>query len=431
MSTSKSFRNEVLESQKTVSPGGDGSEKGSLFLDRPAASSSISSCSNISPDDTRALIVSTCYEVSGGHGGEIESQQTVLSMASIAPGADKADKGSLAVDNIRQDDSGKAAEKISNNCIGDAKLQQANVAGVVEEDLDSMQKVGGIQEITEALDTDLEKGIFTGPELDLCSQRIANTLSPTQAPARNRWQRIVSMLRDRKLSESGKGSVSLDNVSPNDTREADLKISSASAQVSISVNGENDNCGIQIIAEPLGTDLQKGIPGLKQDPCTQHIDIANSSPSLTQAPALGFFISLLKTCNDWIIFLLFVYAMLLLGFGIVMKSPKDWHKGVITILFIMVLVVIHSLRELWLERSRQMSRRQNTSEMHQVEVEVIRGGRSQKVSISDVLLGDIVCLEKKSLVLADGLLVSGGYINLDDDLDSIINNEKPISVLWS
>ncbi|XP_050290394.1 putative calcium-transporting ATPase 13, plasma membrane-type [Quercus robur] len=320
MVSCKSSRNEVLESQKTVSPGGDESEKGSLF---PVASSSISSYSNISLDDTGA--------VSGGHGGDLESQQTVLSMASIALGADKADKGSLAVDkisswtsNISQDDSGEAAMKISNNCIGDAKLQQANVAGMVQEDLDSMQKVGGIQEIAEALDTDLEKGIFPGLELDLCSQRIANTLSPT-----------------------------------------------------------------------------------------------------TQAPARGCFKSLLKACNDWIIILLCVYAMLLLGFGIVMKSPKDWHIGVITILFIMVLVVLHSLRKLWLERSRQMSRRQNTSEMHQVEVEVIRGGSSQKVSISDVLLGDIVCLERGSLVPADGLLVSGEYIKLDDDLDSTINNENP------
>ena len=135
----------------------------------------------------------------------------------------------------------------------------------------------------------------------------------------------------------------------------------------------------------------------------------------------------LPNTGSWIIFLLFVYAMLLLGFGIVMKSPNDWHKGVITILFIMVLVVIHSLRELWLERSRQMSRRQNTSEMHQVEVEVevIREGSSQKVSISDVLLDDIVCLERGSLVPADGLLVSGEYIKLDDDLDSTINNENP------
>ncbi|KAL0012133.1 hypothetical protein SO802_007241 [Lithocarpus litseifolius] len=458
--------------------------KGSLFLDIPAASSSISSYSNISADNTGA--------VSGGHGGDLESQQTVLSMASIAPGADKTDKGSLAVDkvssrisntsqddsgeavsgghggdldpgadkadkgslalditssrtssysNISQDVSGEAAVKISNNCIGDAKLQQANIALMVEGDLDSMQKFG--------FNTDLEKGIQ-----DLCSQGIASTLSPTQARARNRWQWIVSMLRDRKGDESEKSSVAPDNVSPSDTREADLEISSASAQVSITVNldSENDNCicdvklqqaniakmvkeknfdsiqkfgGIQRIAETLGTDLEKGIPGLKQDPCTQRIDIVNSSPSLTQAPARGCFKSLLKTCNDWIVFLLCVYAVLLLGFGIVMKSPNDWHEGVITILFITVLVVIHSLRELWLKRSRQMSRRQNTSEMHQVEVEVIRGGSSQKVFISDVLLGDIVCLEWGSLVPADGLLVSGEYIKLDDDLDSIINNENP------
>ena len=56
--------------------------------------------------------------------------------------------------------------KISNYCIGDAKLQQVNIAMMVEEDLDSMQKVGGIQEIAEALDTDLEKRIFPGLELD-------------------------------------------------------------------------------------------------------------------------------------------------------------------------------------------------------------------------------------------------------------------------
>ena len=116
------------------------------------------------------------------------------------------------------------AMKISNNCIGDAKLQQANVAGMVEEELDSMQKVGVIQEIAEVLDTDLEKGIFPGLELDLCSQRMANTLSPTQAPARNCWHWFVSMLRDRKLilkgDESEKGSVALDNISSSDTKEA-------------------------------------------------------------------------------------------------------------------------------------------------------------------------------------------------------------------
>nr|XP_023883252.1 uncharacterized protein LOC111995580 [Quercus suber] len=327
MLTSKSSRNEVLESQKTVSPGGDEPGKGSLFLDRPAASSSISSYSNISPYDTGA--------VGGGHGGDLESQQKVLSMASIAPGADKADKGSLALDivssrtsNISQDDSGEAV-KISNNCIGDAKLQLANIALMEEGDLDSMQKFG--------FNTDLEKGI-PGLEQDLCSQRIANTLSPTQARARNRWQWIVSMLRDRKGDESEKGSIALDNVSPSDTREevsgghgGDLEsqqtvlsmariapgadkadkgslaldiVSSRTSNISQDDLGEavkiSNNCigdaklqqaNIALMVEGdwdsmqkfgFNTDLEKGIPGLEQDLCSQRI--ANTL-SLTQALA--------------------------------------------------------------------------------------------------------------------------------------------------
>ena len=115
----------------------------------------------------------------------------------------------------------------------------------VGEDLDSMQEVGSIQEIAEVPDTDLEKGIFSGLEQDLCSQRIANTLSPTQAPAPNHWKRIVSMLRDGKLilkrDESEKGSVALD------------------------------------------TDLEKGIfTGLEQDLCSQR---TSNTLSPTQAPA--------------------------------------------------------------------------------------------------------------------------------------------------
>ena len=87
-----------------------------------------------------------------------------------------------------------------------------------------MQKVGSIQEIAELPDTDSEEGMFSGLEQDLCSQRIANTLSPTQAPAPNHWVRIFSMLRHEKLilkrDESEKGSVTLDNVGPRDIREA-------------------------------------------------------------------------------------------------------------------------------------------------------------------------------------------------------------------
>ena len=180
--------------------------------------------------------------------------------------------------------------------------------------------------------------------------------------------------------------------------------------------------GIKAIAEALGTDVEKGIHGHEQNLCSSRIP---SSLSLTQAPTPGFFKTLLNTCNDCIIFLLLVYAMLLLGFGIIEKSPAGWHEGVITILFITMFVVIHSFRELWRERSQKISRNPTPLEMQQIEVDVVRGGCLLKVSIFDVLLGDIVCLNKGFLVPADGLFLSGEFLQLDDGLECFIDDTNP------
>jgi magnesium-transporting ATPase (P-type) len=186
---------------------------------------------------------------------------------------------------------------------------------------------------------------------------------------------------------------------------------STSPQVSPSIN---------VILETPNTDLEKGIPSGRHD----EQDQCSRPKALAEAPTRGFFKLILKTCNDWVILLLFVYAVLLLGFGIIMKPPNGWYEGVITILLIIMFVVIHSFRELWLERSRKMSRKQKPLEMQQREVDVVRGGCPQKVSISDVLLNDIVCLKKGSLVPADGLFQSGELLQVDDGLESCSIDEN-------
>uniref|UniRef100_A0A2N9IJH7 Uncharacterized protein n=1 Tax=Fagus sylvatica TaxID=28930 RepID=A0A2N9IJH7_FAGSY len=71
-----------------------------------------------------------------------------------------------------------------------------------------------------------------------------------------------------------------------------------------------------------------------------------------------------------------------------------------------------------------MSRKQKPLEMQQREVDVVRGGCPQKVSISDVLLNDIVCLKKGSLVPADGLFQSGELLQVDDGLESCSIDES-------
>ncbi|XP_075665864.1 calcium-transporting ATPase 12, plasma membrane-type-like [Castanea sativa] len=232
----------------------------------------------------------------------------------------------------------------------------------------------------------------------------------------------------------------------------DFEISSASPQVSITVNsdGGKDKCiydvkpqqaniakivreknldsiqklgGIQRVAEALGTDLEKGIPGLEQDRCTQRIDIANSSPSLTQAPARGFLQFLPKSCNNYTVLLLCVCAALSLGFGVKEEGLRTgWYEGVIIILAIIILVVIDSLRRL--KHSQRMSGKHKPFELQRMMVDVIRGGCLHKVFIGDVLIGDLVRLERNHIVPADGLFI-GEYLKLDDDLESTINEKNP------
>ena len=240
-----------------------------------------------------------------------------------------------------------------------------------------------------------------------------------------------------------------------DTQISEItEISSISRQVSTraSSDGENDNLnrdprllqqeniikmvrekdldsvqnfgGSQGIAEALDTDLEKGISGHEQDLSCRSIA---RTLSITQTTTLGFFQFLPKSCNNYTNLLLLVSVVLSLGFGIKEKGMRTgWYEGAIIILAIIVVVVAHSIREYRLKHSKKMSRRQRPLEIQQMRVDVIRGGDLKKVLTCDVLLGDIVCLEKGNFVPPDGLFISGELIiEVDGDLESIINDHNP------
>jgi len=123
-----------------------------------------------------------------------------------------------------------------------------------------------------------------------------------------------------------------------------------------------------------------------------------------------------------------VSAVLSLGFGIKEEGWRTgWEEGVLIIVDIIILVLAPLLHDFWLEHSQKTSRKQKPLEMRQMEsVEVFRGGYPQKVSIGDVLVGDIVCLEGGSQILADGLFISGELLKLDyDGLESTIDDRNP------
>ncbi|KAG6641891.1 hypothetical protein CIPAW_09G105200 [Carya illinoinensis] len=324
----------------------------------------------------------------------------------------------------------------------------------------------------------------SGHDVDLESQQTVLLIPGNSSTARERWRWILLILQQRNLisradkAHDEKRSPSFDTVSSSSTSyysiisnidgmgEMDqqtitgVEISTASPQVLSmnvsldSLDGENGNrisrdaklqqeniskmvkdkdmdClqkfgGIQGIAEALDTNLENGIRGDEEDLRSRRIT-ASTLSATTQTSARSFLQILLKSCNSYIIFLLFVYAVLSLGFGITEEGHRTgWYEGFIILLAIVVLVVVPALRDVWLKHSQTLTCTGNKKALEMWEsVDVFRGGRQQKVSICDVLPGDIVCLESEYLVPADGLFISSEFLKLTDGSEFIVDKKNP------
>jgi Ca2+-transporting ATPase len=181
--------------------------------------------------------------------------------------------------------------------------------------------------------------------------------------------------------------------------------------------------GVERVAVVLETDLKNGITG----------DIEDLSRSRTNAiykttvPAARNFLELLmKSGNRYTIFLLIVSAALSLGFGIKEEGPTTgWYEGVLIILAIIILVIVPAVRDFLGENSENLLGEQRQRRKREMEVAVLRAGKQLKVPALDLVIGDIVSLERGCPIPGDGLFVSGEYLKLDDSFPSIVNEQNP------
>ncbi|KAF9664396.1 hypothetical protein SADUNF_Sadunf16G0014200 [Salix dunnii] len=182
--------------------------------------------------------------------------------------------------------------------------------------------------------------------------------------------------------------------------------------------------GAQGIAEALGTDLENGIPGEGEDLRRRRANAEYKTP----VPAARNFLELLmKSSNRYTIFLLIVSAALSLGFGIKEEGPgTGWYEGVIIILAIIILVIVPAARDFlgqnlvnMLEEQKQYWRKRD------MEVNVLRAGKRLKITALDLVIGDIVSLERGCPIPGDGLFVSGEHLKLDGSSHSVVHENNP------
>ncbi|CAL9112259.1 unnamed protein product [Musa textilis] len=159
----------------------------------------------------------------------------------------------------------------------------------------------------------------------------------------------------------------------------------------------------------LKTDLDGGISADDVDILhRRNVFGANTYP---QKKGRSFWVFLWEACQDLTLIMLMVAAVLSLVLGIKTEGIKEgWYDGG-SIAFAVILVIVVTA----VSDYRQSLQFQNLNEeKRNIQLEVTRGSRRIKVSIFDLVVGDVVPLKIGDQVPADGVLITGHSLAIDE-----------------
>ncbi|KAM1316711.1 hypothetical protein PS2_019834 [Malus domestica] len=170
--------------------------------------------------------------------------------------------------------------------------------------------------------------------------------------------------------------------------------------------------GVEEIATDLKTDAEHGVHG-GDDP---EDDIAKrlkafGSNTYKKPPTKGFFHFVWEAFKDLTILILLGCATLSLGLGIKVHGLKDgWIDGGSIFLAIILVISVSAVSNF--RQNRQFDKLSKVSD--NVQIEAVRGGRRQQISIFEIVVGDVICLKIGDQVPADGLFLDGHSLQVDE-----------------
>ncbi|XP_056177002.1 calcium-transporting ATPase 10, plasma membrane-type-like isoform X1 [Syzygium oleosum] len=167
--------------------------------------------------------------------------------------------------------------------------------------------------------------------------------------------------------------------------------------------------GVKGLVELLKTNLEKGIHGDDADfLARQNTYGSNTYP---RKKGRSFWMFLWEAWQDLTLIILIIAAVASLVLGIKSEGIKEgWYDGG-SIAFAVILVIVVTA----ISDYRQSLQFQNLNEeKRNIHLEVVRGGRRVEVSIYDVVVGDVVPLNIGDQVPADGVLISGHSLAIDE-----------------
>ncbi|XP_058217659.1 calcium-transporting ATPase 1-like [Rhododendron vialii] len=182
-----------------------------------------------------------------------------------------------------------------------------------------------------------------------------------------------------------------------------------------------DHGGVEGIANKLSTSTTNGI-FISEESLRQRKGIYGIN-KFTEIPPKGFWVFVWEALQDTTLMILGVCAFISLVVGITMEGwPKGAHDGLGIVASILLVVFVTATSDY----RQSLQFKDLDKEKKKITVQATRNGYRQKISIYDLLPGDIVHLSIGDQVPADGLFVFGFSLLINES--SLTGECEPVNV---
>ncbi|KAM1185033.1 hypothetical protein ACFX13_014653 [Malus domestica] len=142
-----------------------------------------------------------------------------------------------------------------------------------------------------------------------------------------------------------------------------------------------------------------------------------------EKPPRTFLVFVWEALQDLTLMILMVCAVVSIGVGIATEGwPKGTYDGLGILISIILVVTVTAISDY----KQSLQFKDLDREKKKISVQVTRDGKRQKVSIHDLVVGDIVHLSVGDVVPADGLFISGYSLLIDES--SLSGESEPVNI---
>ncbi|KAJ7972189.1 Calcium-transporting ATPase [Quillaja saponaria] len=177
--------------------------------------------------------------------------------------------------------------------------------------------------------------------------------------------------------------------------------------------------GVEAIARKLSVSLHEGV---SENNIQTRQEIYGFN-HYTEKPSRSFWMFVWEALQDLTLIILMVCAVVSIGIGIATEGwPKGMYDGLGIILSIFLVVMVTAISDY----KQSLQFKELDREKKKIYVQVTRDGKRQKLSIYDLVVGDIVHLSVGDQVPADGIYIAGYSLLIDES--SLSGESKPVNV---